>query len=53
MPKAKKPKKVPAHDVPKAKKTGKVPANDVAQQRQALKAIGLRIKKIEEDGNCE
>ena len=54
---AKSKKKVSGDDAagakPKAKKGDKVPANDVAQQRQALKEIGLRIKKIEEDGNCE
>lgn len=36
----------------KAGKAGKVTVNDVAQQRQELKALGLRIKTIDEDGNC-
>ena len=32
------------------KKAGK--GNDVARQREELKALGLRIKVVEGDGNC-
>ena len=36
----------------KAGKAGKATANALAQPRQELQALGLRIKTIDEDGNC-